>query len=148
MMSQPNGFSLVLGEDDQEDVRIMKRVLKSVNHHGAFTHLSIGQDVLDWTLKRNQYTDAAHPTPQLIILDIGLPGVSGVEVLKTLRQEEATKHIPIIMCSGSASQRDYHNCIALGCNAYIQKNTDLEIFTKTCQLFIEGWWYLLHQKFY
>ncbi len=142
------GFSLLLGEDDKCDVRVMEKVFEDMGYNGEYTHLALGQDVIDWTLKQNQFVDTNYAVPNLIILDIGLPGVNGIEVLKTLREDDRSKHIPILMCSGSVSQRDYYQCIALGCNAYIQKNAELDEFTRVCSLFIEAWWYVSQLKYY
>jgi two-component system response regulator len=143
-----NDFSLLLGEDDRADALIMTRVLEQMNFQGSFTHLTKGQDIIDWVLKINQYEGAKHHLPQLIILDIGLPGLNGVEILRTLRQHEQSKTIPILMCSGSCSQRDLHQCIALGSNGYIQKTEDMDVFSKTCRLFIEAWYGVTQQTFF
>lgn len=147
-MSQSTDFSLLLGEDDFHDIRAMEMILENMKYDGTFTCLNQGEDVIDWTLKQNEYRDASHTMPDLIILDIGLPGVDGIEVLKILRTDERSKYIPILMCSGSASQRDYQECVALGCNAYIQKIADLDAFAHTCRLFIEGWWRLSRQEYF
>ncbi|MDE1460639.1 response regulator [Spartinivicinus poritis] len=146
-MQTSHNFSLLLGEDDESDKSTMQVILNRMNYQGSFHHVPVGQEVIDWTLKKNQYRNAAHNIPDLILLDIGLPGIDGKTVLKTLRQDETAKTIPIIMMSGSISQHDYYECIALGCNAYIQKTSDLNAFTKNCQLFIEGWIQLSQQKF-
>jgi len=147
-MYKSSGFSLLLGEDERYDALIIEKILKQMDYNGHYQHLPLGQDVIDWTLKRGQYKGADHPQPSLIIVDIGLPGITGIEVLETLRNEEASRHIPIIMCSGSSSQRDFHRCIAHGCNAYVQKNAELDKFFRTIQLFIEGWFHLSKQDFF
>lgn len=141
-------FFILHGEDDALDVRIMGQVLKTIGYEGEYKNFPLGQDLLDYTLHRGQYKGAQNKMPDLIILDIGLPTCDGKEVLSLLRADTLTKGIPIIISSGSCSLRDYHQCIALGCNAYIQKSSDLEGFTKTCELFINGWQRLTQQNFF
>jgi len=143
-----SNFSLLLGEDHQVDAHIMGRILEQMNFKGIFIHLTKGEEIVDWVLKKNSYEGATHHLPQLIILDIGLPGLSGVEILKTLREHEESKTIPILMCSGSCSQRDLKQCIALGSNAYIQKTEDIEAFSRTCRLFIDAWYSVSKQTFF
>jgi two-component system, response regulator len=140
-------FLLLLGEDDEADVILMKRILKSMDYQGQFHHISLGQELVDWVCKKGSYRDSTHPLPQLIVLDIGLPEIDGKSILKLLRQDEQARQIPIIMMSGSVSERDFHDCIALGCNGYIQKSEDLKKFIETCHYFIKGWINLSRQLF-
>ena len=147
-MSIWNEFTLVLGEDDRHDIMVMKRVLKQMEFQGELVVFTFGKELLDYLLKEGEYAEASHEFPQLLVLDINLPGVSGKEILDRLRQNEDTRHIPVLMCSGSTSLRDFHDCISGGANAYIQKSADLTQFMRACQLFIEGWLVLSRQEFY
>ena len=140
-------FNILLGEDDIFDVKVVERILSDMNFSGKYTRLSYGQEVIDWTLKQNQYKNAKHQTPDLILLDIGLPGVNGIDVLRFLRTSDDAKGIPIIICSGSSSQKDYYECINLGCNAYIQKAEDLTFFSTTIKHFVNGWMQISKQTF-
>jgi CheY-like chemotaxis protein len=141
-------FMIVHGEDDYVDVRVMQQVLKSMNYTGDYKNIALGQEVVDYALSSGIYSEGHHKKPDLIILDIGLPGLDGREILSVLRAEPSTQSIPIIMSSGSSSQRDYQQCIALGCNAYIQKTTDIKSFTDCFVLFLEGWQRLNKQNFF
>jgi CheY-like chemotaxis protein len=145
---EKSNFLILLGEDDKLDVKIMERVLKTANYTGELQHISLGPHVLDWLLKKGDYSESSHKLPDLIFLDIGLPGVDGKTILKTLRNEDSTRSIPVIIMSGSVSERDYFECITLGCNAYIQKSSDLKFFTETVGYFINGWMNLSRQEFF
>ncbi|MEJ2681249.1 MAG: response regulator [Gammaproteobacteria bacterium] len=145
-MREPK-FKLLHGEDDAADVVIMQRILKDMQFQGTYQCFSIGQDVVDWILKRGRFAEASHGVPDLVILDIGLPGINGKEILHILRTDEITKYIPIIMMSGSVSERDYQECVALGCNGYVQKNESLKFMTETCHCLIRAWMNLVRQRF-
>lgn len=128
-------------EDDVCDVRMMKIILNKINFKGEYKNLSTGIELFEWI------QDRANPTPDILILDIGLPGIDGKELLTKLRKNESTCSLPIIMMSGSSSQRDYQECIALGTNAYIQKTANVDGLEHVMKCFVEGWSYLNKQTF-
>ncbi len=143
-----SGFSILYGEDDEDDLIFFQKILKYMNFNGEYKHFSSGNDALDWTLKRGKYLNFSHSPPDLLILDIGLKGMSGKDVLKIIRAQEKSKMIPVIIVSGSCSIDEHNECISLGCNGYIQKSEYPEQFKKNCQLFIEGWARLSMQEFF
>lgn len=140
-------FSILHGEDDPNDILFFQRALESMDYQGQYNTLSIGQDIVDWVLKQGNYAYASHRLPSVIFLDIGLPGLNGKQILQCLRADDSTKHIPIVIMSGSVSERDFHECISLGCNGYIQKNESLSFFTETCQLLVKSFMNLSCQNF-
>jgi CheY-like chemotaxis protein len=143
MINNDSNFFILHGEDDDCDIRIMKRILKKIEYQGEYSNLLIGSDLLAWM------DDITKPKlPDLLILDIGLPGTNGKEILASLRQEDRTMGVPIIMMTGSNSKRDYHECISLGANAYIQKNSDSKSLELILKSYIEGFVYLSAQKFF
>jgi CheY-like chemotaxis protein len=143
MINNDSNFFILHGEDDDCDIRIMKRILKKIEYQGEYSNLLIGSDLLAWM------DDITKPKlPDLLILDIGLPGTNGKEILASLRQEDRTMGVPIIMMTGSNSKRDYHECISLGANAYIQKNSDSKSIELILKCYIEGFVYLSAQKFF
>lgn len=143
-----NDFLIIHGEDDAVDVRIMQEVLSSMDYNGGYKNIALGPELLDYIFFRGTYSNGKHRLPDLIILDIGLPGCDGKDVLSAVRADNTTQAIPVIMSSGSSSLRDYHQCISLGSNAYIQKSSNLDNFTHVCRLFIEGWQKLNQQDFF
>lgn len=142
MIKNYKEFTILHAEDDVCDARMMQRILHKMQYQGEYHHLSIGNQILPWM------NDAKKgKLPDLLILDISLPGANGIELLKLLRQEERTMTVPIIMMSGSSSLRDYHKCISLGANAYIQKTAEIDQLESITQCFIEGYVRLTSQKF-
>lgn len=135
-------FFILHGEDDSGDARMLEVILEKVGYQGGYHHLVLGQEVVEWM------TDIHKPLPGLLLLDIGLPGIDGKEILQLLRKEPRTLGVPIIMMSGSKSLRDYQECIAMGANAYIQKTADLDSLAPICQCFIDGWKRLSSQVFF
>lgn len=127
------GFSILHGEDDRADARMMETILQKIGYNGDYRRLSLGYEVADWA------SVASNPLPGLILLDINLPGMTGKEILQTLRADERTMTVPVLMLTGSSSERDFHDCIQLGANSYIQKTADIDNYTQICQRFIEGW---------
>jgi CheY-like chemotaxis protein len=142
MIKNYKDFTILHAEDDICDVRMMQRILTKMQYQGEYHQLTIGDQILPWMndVKRRKL-------PDLLILDISLPGANGIELLELLRKEERTMGVPIIMMSGSNSLRDYHKCIALGANAYIQKTVEIAQLELIAQCFIEGFVHQTSQRF-
>ena len=140
-------FSLLHGEDDVPDIDFIKMVLSEIGYCGHYQSFDIGQDVLDYVFFQGEYSDSHHRLPDLVLLDIGLPGTNGKEILRQMRRHDKTSHIPIIIMSGSISLRDYNDCISLGCNGYLQKNEPLDWLMENCQLVLKSWINLSKQSF-
>lgn len=140
-------FTILHGEDEFIDSQIIDRILQKMGYKGQYVCFELGQELLDYINKQGDFSNAKHTLPDLIILDIGLPDVNGIDLLKMIRSSNATQHIPVLMTSGSVSERDYRKCIALGCNAYLQKNERIEIFNEICINLLKSWFMLCRQKF-
>lgn len=140
-------FLILHGEDDSADEEFMRRTLKGMEYEGNYLCLHVGQDILDYVYRQGRFEHETTSLPDLIILDIGLPGINGKELIGQLRSEDSTKHLPIIIMSGSVSERDFHECINLGCNAYIQKNESMKLVKQICKSSIETWMNISKQQF-
>ncbi len=137
-----SGFSIMHCEDDLTDALVMQKMLQKFNYNGSYTNVSVGQEIVESLRDKN------NPLPGLILLDIGLPGMNGIEILSALRNDKRTMAVPIMMLSGSSSLRDYQLCMVTGANGYIKKTSDRDSFSKTCEGMIEGWARLSNQEFY
>ncbi len=120
---------ILLVEDNQDDVLIIERALKEAK---VINHLYVvrdGQEALDFLYRKGAYGDAAAaPRPGLILLDINLPKVNGLEVLKTLKTDESLRMIPTIMLTVSKRDEDVISGYNFGCNSFIQKPVEFERF--------------------
>ena len=125
---------LLLIEDQPSDAELALRALRKLDL-GERTHLvEDGATALDFVFGRNDYAGrSVTETPALIVLDLKLPKVSGHEVLRTLKADDRTKHIPVIVLSSSKEDRDVRRCYELGVNSYVVKPVDFGQFTETVQ---------------
>lgn len=125
---------LLLIEDQPSDAELALRALRKLDL-GERTHLvEDGATALDFVFGRNDYAGrSVTETPALILLDLKLPKVSGHEVLRTLKADDRTKHIPVIVLSSSKEDRDVRRCYELGVNSYVVKPVDFGQFTETVQ---------------
>ena len=125
---------LLLIEDQPSDAELALRALRKLDL-GERTHLvEDGATALDFVFGRNDYAGrSVTETPALILQDLKLPKVSGHEVLRTLKSDDRTKHIPVIVLSSSKEDRDVRRCYELGVNSYVVKPVDFGQFTETVQ---------------
>jgi CheY-like chemotaxis protein len=125
---------LLLIEDQPSDAELALRALRKLDL-GERTHLvEDGATALDFVFGRNDYAGrAVTEAPALILLDLKLPKVSGHEVLRTLKSDDRTKTIPVIVLSSSKEDRDVRRCYELGVNSYVVKPVDFGQFTETVQ---------------
>ena len=125
---------LLLVEDQSSDAELALRALRELALGPHVRLVEDGAEALDFIFGRAAYahrrvTDA----PALILLDLKLPKVSGHEVLRALKSDERTKHIPVIVLSSSKEDRDVQRCYELGVNSYVVKPVDFGQFTETVQ---------------
>lgn len=138
-------FNLALVEDDPVDADYFQRILKTVDFDGVFHHFRMGEDLL--AELNSSLKGGKHPTLDLIFLDIGLPGMNGKEVLQKVRNHSKSRQIPIIILSGSNSERDYIESIEAGCNGYLVKSHERDRFSHLLITFLESWACASRQKF-
>ena len=114
---------ILLVEDNPDDEALTLRAFKKNNILNPVVVARDGQEALDSLLK-----DAATPLPQVVLLDLNLPKINGLEVLKRMRQNERTKFIPVVILTSSREERDVMNGYQLGANSYIRKPVDFDQF--------------------
>ena len=125
---------LLLIEDQPSDAELALRALRDLNLGKHVRLVEDGAEALDFVFGRDAYADrSVEDAPRLILLDLKLPKVSGHEVLRTLKSDERTKHIPIIVLSSSGEDSDVERCYELGVNSYVVKPVDFGHFTETVQ---------------
>ena len=136
-MSSPTAVEpvdLLLVEDQSSDAELALRALRDLNLGRRLQLVEDGAEALDFIFGRADYTDRnVDDAPALILLDLKLPKISGHEVLRTLKTDDRTKHIPVIVLSSSKEDRDVERCYELGVNSYVVKPVDFGQFTETVQ---------------
>ncbi len=129
-------MDILLVEDNPADARLFAEALAEVN---PAVHLIVAPDgpAALALLRPGQATTAAHPTR--IVLDVNLPGLSGHQVLAALKQDPATRRIPVVMLSTSAHPADIHLALDRHANAYLVKPLDIDTFFATVAALATFW---------
>ena len=119
-----NEIDILLVEDNAEDADLAIRALKKHNLTNNLLRVEDGQEALDFLF------DDSHKMPQLILLDLKMPKVDGLEVLRKLKSDEKRRVIPVVVLTSSKEDRDIIETYELGVNAYIVKPVDFNQFVK------------------
>lgn len=115
---------ILLVEDNPDDAELAIRALKKSNLANHLLHLLDGEEALNYLM------DEKNNKPKLVLLDLKMPKVDGIEVLRRLKSNERTRSIPVVMLTSSKEERDIVETYKLGVNAYIVKPLDFEQFGK------------------
>lgn len=122
---------ILLVEDNPTDAELTMRALRRTNLANNVVWVKDGAEALDFVYCRGKYADRADGTPKLILLDLKLPKIDGIEVLRELKSDSKTKVIPVVMLTSSEEERDLVKSYRLGVNSYIVKPVDFEKFLET-----------------
>jgi len=122
---------ILLVEDNATDAELTLRALRKLNLANNMTWLKNGAEALDFLFCAGPYASRKNDQPKLILLDLKLPKVDGIEVLRRIKSDERTKMIPVVMLTSSAEERDIVDSYKLGVNSYIVKPVDFEQFGET-----------------
>lgn len=130
-MNDVRGQELLLVEDDENDIELAMRALKGVNLLNRIHVVKDGEEALDYILgsgDKNQ--ESVGHNPLVVLLDLKLPKINGMEVLKKLKSGRRTANIPIVILTSSKESKDLKRCYEMGANSYIVKPYDLADFTR------------------
>lgn len=127
-----NQVEILLVEDNPTDAALTIRAFKKENLANNLLHVKDGADALDFIFAKGAYsvTRSIMHQPNVILLDINLPLVNGIEVLEKIKADERTKTIPVVMLTSSNEDPDIARCYELGANSYIVKPVDFQQFEK------------------
>ncbi len=121
-MNEIDAVEILLVEDNQRDAELTIRALKKNNLANRLIHVQDGVEALDFLFRRGKYAEREiNQHPRLVLLDLKLPKVSGLEVLRTIKQHEQTKNIPVVVVTSSIEDPDIQSAYALGVNSYVVK---------------------------
>ncbi len=127
-MMMINDEIILLVEDNPDDIALALRALKKSNLGKEIVVARDGAEALDYLFGENGKGQNANALPQLIMLDLKLPKISGLEVLKQLRNDERTRYLPVVIMTTSNERQDIVNCYNHGANSYIRKPVDFAKF--------------------
>lgn len=136
---------ILLVEDNPHDAEMAIRALKKHNLANNLVHVTDGEEALDFIFTRGAYTERNMENgPKIILLDLKLPKVDGLEVLKVVKSDPRTKIIPIIALTSSSEDKDIIESYRLGVNSYIVKPVDFDKFVEAIRDL--GYYWLLMNK--
>jgi len=136
---------ILLIEDSPEDAELTIRALRRNKLANEIQVVEDGAEALDFLFCRGSFKDRTPSEyPKLVLLDLKLPKVSGMEVLRAIRDDERTKAIPVVVLTSSKEEMDLMEGYKLGVNAYAQKPVDFEQFAETVRQ-IGMFWMLINK---
>jgi len=136
---------ILLVEDSPEDAELAIRALRRNKLVNEIHLAEDGVEALDFLFCRGAHADRTFSCPpKLVLLDLKLPKVGGIEVLRAIRADERTKAIPVVVLTSSKEEKDLIDGYKLGVNAYAQKPVDFEQFSETVRQ-IGMFWMLINQ---
>jgi len=136
---------ILLVEDNNNDAELTMRILRKNNIANHIVHVKDGSIALDFLFGKGEYRGRdVNYIPAVILLDLKMPKVSGIEVLEQIKSNELTKKIPVVMLTSSKEYSDVDKSYMLGVNSYIVKPVDFENFRKTVND-VGLYWMILNQ---
>jgi CheY-like chemotaxis protein len=128
---ESNEVEILLVEDNPNDAELAIRALKTHNLANKLVWLKDGVEALDFIFAQGQYADRSiEDIPKVVLLDLKLPRVNGLEVLEKVKSDKRTRTIPIVVLTSSSEERDIVTSYNLGVNSYILKPVDFDKFVE------------------
>lgn len=122
---------IIIAEDDEGHAVLIKRNLKRAGITNDILHFKDGRETLDFLLRRGDGPHRRAAGSYLLLLDIRMPRIDGVEVLRQIKQHEDLRKIPVSMITTTDDPREVEKCHILGCSNYISKPVDYDKFVET-----------------
>jgi len=135
---------ILLAEDNPNDVELTLSALEEYNLANEVVVVRDGVEVLDYVFHRGQFADHPNGTPAVILLDLKMPRMDGLEVLRQLREDARLKRVPVVMITSSREEQDLVRSYELGVNAYVVKPVDFQKFVE-CIKQIGFFWALINE---
>ncbi len=135
---------ILLVEDDPRDVEL---TLKGLGEHRLANEVFVvsnGEEALDYLYRRGQFSERAEGLPIVILLDLKMPLVSGLEVLQEIKADERLRQIPVVVLTSSREDSDLQECYRLGVNAYVVKPLDFTEFVEAVKA-VGVFWAMLNE---
>lgn len=144
-MTNQSEVEILLVEDNPNDAELAIRAMRKNNIANKVVHVMDGEEALDFIFATGSFTDRnLENNPKVILLDLKLPKIDGLEVLKAVKSDERTKSIPVVVLTSSKEENDIIKSYALGVNSYIVKPVDFDNFIEAVRE-IGLYWLLLNQ---
>lgn len=141
-----NNVEILFVEDNEDDVMLTMRALKKSGFANKLYHVRDGAEALDFLYCRGVYASRnVQENPKLILLDLKMPKVSGMELLEKIKSDLTIKSIPVVILTSSKEDPDIKKCYVLGANSYIVKPVDSDKFFQSIKE-LGMYWMILSQS--
>ena len=131
---------ILLVEDNRMDVELILEAFKEARLGNKIQVTYTGEDALDYVYGRGPYADrSVYPPPDLILLDLKLPGIDGHEILRRVKGTEGLKRLPVVILTSSRDEGDRAMSYDIGANSYLVKPVDFNEFIKVVQQVADYW---------
>jgi two-component system response regulator len=142
----PTAVDVLLVDDNLDDAELTIWELKRHHMSNNLVHVRDGEEALELLFATGKYANERdnHSLPKIILLDLHMPKVNGMEVLKNIKSDERTREIPVVILTSSNQHPDIRTCFDLGANSYIVKPLNFERFSESIRN-LGYYWLLLNQ---
>lgn len=131
--------TILLAEDSPADAEMAIDALREAHLLNPIVHVEDGVEALDYLLRRGAFADREEGLPAVLLLDIKMPRMDGLEVLQTIRGNEALRRMPVVILSSSREENDLARSWDLGVNAYVVKPVDVDQFFQAVKMLGTFW---------
>ncbi|HEU0040573.1 MAG TPA: response regulator [Verrucomicrobiae bacterium] len=135
---------ILLVEDNERDVELTLSALEEYNLANEVVVARDGAEALDYLFQRGKYSDRADGLPAVVLLDLNMPKVDGMEVLQRMKIDPVLKQVPVVMVTSSRVEQDLVRSYELGVNAYVVKPVDFQKFIESIRQ-IGFFWAILNE---
>ncbi len=135
---------MLLVEDNEDDIELTIRALKKNNLENDVVIVRDGEEALEYLFQAGRHAEQ-HELPEVVLLDLKLPGMNGLEVLARVRAHERTKTLPVVILTSSGEDRDLVESYKLGANSYVQKPVDFSQFIEATRE-LGLYWLILNRR--
>ena len=128
-MDNLNAIEILLVEDNLHDAELTIRAFKKHNFSNQLVHVQDGAEALDFLFGRGKYNNRnMEQHPRIVLLDLKLPKINGLEVLRAIKNDNALRNIPVIVVTSSTEDQDIKTAYELGANSYVVKPIGFDTF--------------------
>lgn len=125
-----NAIDILLVEDSENDVELTLRTFKKHNLVNSIHVARDGEQALEFLFGNGHHYGGVNSPPRIILLDLKLPKISGIEVLEKIKSDTRTKTIPVVILTSSREPQDLSKCYSFGANSYVVKPVDFDEFVR------------------
>lgn len=140
----PTDKYILLAEDDLVVAELVQHAFATQDSSARIVHVRDGVETLDYLYARARYENRPAGSPAVILLDVKMPRLDGLEVLRQVKADERLKSTPVVMLTSSQDERDVRESYQLGANAYVVKPVEFRLFSQALHEIEEFWLHVNH----